>query len=234
LRNFKTKGFPHRMTGKVELPDMAELLLMPIVNSVFVEDARKYGTEFQKRLIDSTPFTNKKRYIYIQMQTSLLTPEVSPVVNINKNDYEWHVDGNDSFEYDDVVYHILQNKTTSMTDFNTTPFETEDREEDGASKVIRKMNDPESDISKLLVPLTVIPERIYTFDNTNIHRAKRTTRPEFRFFYRVVESDIPLRVDQRKVGRAYVYDGSTQSITNIEQIIRDGHVSRLDINKYIR
>lgn len=225
---FKTNGFPTTISDHIDLPPIEDLLLMPFMIGIPVEDARKYGTEFQKYLIDKTPLSNKKKYIYIQMIIKYLTPSVSPVINDYATDQEWHVDANGLADPNDVIFHLMVNKTTSMTDFNTTPFEVE---VESPNELIKRIHTPGSLESKLLVPKQIESNKIITFDNTHIHRANRTSKPEFRFIYRVIESNIEKPTGDPQIGVSYVFNGGRKPIINIKQHIGYGKVQKIDIFK---
>lgn len=229
MQYFKTKGFPTRVTDKIELPPIEELLLMPFINTVEADIVYKKGTDFQRFLIDKTPITNKKKYVYIQSQVSLQTPKISPVINDFKLDKEWHVDGQDNFIYDDNIFHLLVNKTTSMIEFNCAEIEGYF---ENSLDLIRQANDENSELSKKIIPKEIEPYRIYTFNNTDIHRARREAKPEFRFIFRVIETDVEMNDGVSVFGESYVYHGSTEPLENIMQYFKDGKVTKLVITKY--
>jgi hypothetical protein len=227
---FKTEGFPKKISEYIELPDLEELLFTPFLMNVDAEEVMKKGTEFQKYLLSKTPITNTKKYVTVQMIVQYLFPQVSSVTNINANDKEWHVDGDQNvFDYDDNIFHLLLNDTDSMTEFNTTPFETEDI---NASELIKKLNDVNSFENKLLTPKKIEPNKIITFNNTHIHRANRSKKKCFRLFYRVAESNAYCGDPQ--YGNSFVYNGSTESILNISQTIYGGKVQKIDIYKELQ
>jgi len=227
MEKFKTKGFPWRVSNYIEIPRIEELLLMPFVNSIDAESLYKIGGDFYREILDKAPITNSKKYVSVQASVKLLTPSVSPVINDYALDREWHVDGNDNFIEDDVIMHIISNKTSSMTEFNTTPFE---EWYDTANDLIAECNDMNSVTHKKLVGKKIEPNKIYTFNNTDIHRANRVVKPEFRFFFRIVESD--LDEPNNNFGNSYVFHGSRESIENMKQIYKDGKVDKIIITRY--
>jgi hypothetical protein len=227
--HFKTNGFPKRVTEKIEIPRIEDLLMMPFVNSIHADDLYKIGTDFQRYLIDKTPITNKKKYVQIQSSVKLLTPNISPVINDFALDKEWHVDGHDNFIEDDVVMHIVCNKTSSMTEFNCATFEGEF---ENSRELISSANDKYNDSSvyNKLIPKEIEEGRIYTFNNTDLHRAKRVEKPEFRFFFRVVESDI--KENDGHLGNSFVFHGNRESLANLFQEYKNGKLNKLYITKY--
>lgn len=223
---YVSTGFPKVVSPKIELPSIEELLLMPFLNNVKIEDAYKYGCEFQKEVLDKTQFFGKN-HIYVQWMITLQTPEISPVINQYALDKEWHVDGRDTYEENDFVFHLMVNETTSMTDFNTAEFEL-DLPSNQTSELISRINMEGTKENSLLVPQTIEPNRIYRFNNNHIHRAKRVTKPEFRFFYRVAETDERMPDDSPDYYSSFVFHGDRSPISNVKQFSKDGFINKVE------
>lgn len=219
---YKSTGFPKRVSEHIEIPSIEELLITPFAKDVLIEDYIKNGNEFQKEFANKFPLLNTKKYVYVSQTVTLQNPLISPVINAYAMDREWHVDGDNSLERDDIVFHLFANKTSSMTDFNAAEFEIE---VENGDDLIRKINTDE-EVIKLLKPQQIEPNKFYTFDNADIHRAHRCTNFEFRFFTRIIETDVDL--GQGGYGLSVVFDGSREAILNIHQKFKNGYVDELN------
>lgn len=220
---FVSSGFPTH-TETIELPRMEELLLNEFINYVYAEDVYKYGTELHKYLLDKTPISNKRKYVVVTSVVQFLVPEVSPVININKLDHEWHVDANTDYlvngdETYACDYHLLisGHKLTSVTEFNENIIKID---VDNGEDINHYLNN-EPSITKLISGREIDTNKIYTFDSKSIHKAKRSKQPEFRFFYRVIETNIEFPYYSRyenAIKHSYVYNGINKpQIKNIEK-----------------
>lgn len=225
---YKSSGFPTRVSDYIELPSIGELMTMPFMKCVSLEKALIWGTEFQKSFLAKVPFTYTKNYISVSFSVQYLTPTSSPVMNIFKLDKEWHIDAHGSFEEEDTIYHILMNECYSKTEFNTHSFITNAESPTALNKMLNAEHHP---IHKLLSPQEVEANRIITFTNNDIHRAKRPPKPEFRFFFRAIEENVK-RSEEGEIGLSMIYRDGRDSYISLEQELRDGKVDKVIINYY--
>jgi hypothetical protein len=218
MQDVLVKGFPTEVSDYIELPDMAELLCYPMFNNTFIEEAYKYGTEFQRNLLDKLPLRNTKKSITVRSEVKVLAPTQRSVTGFNKiayenNDNEWHIDDEDSIflkhqcnYYDEKdIYHLLMSKTTGMTQFNKNEFVIENWD------VNRSLNDfIEHAIHHPMFEYEEAPSnRIITFTN-NIHRATPTKGLEFRYIFRVAETNVVRQPEQGK----YTWSRNKESIVH--------------------
>lgn len=192
----KLKGFPTQVGPEIELPDMAELLTYPFFFDTSLEDAYKYGSDFQKKLLDSIPNLGKngKRNISVLSQVRVLAPNYRSCTGPSL-DYasEWHIDSEEDEDGTKVwseptdIVHILTNQTTSMTEF------FEDEIEVPGFNGSEDYAEFQNEFVRIYETLNVKPKampanRIVTFMN-HMHRATNPTRYEFKYMFRVVETD---------------------------------------------
>lgn len=192
--SFVIKGFPTEISDYIELPDIAELLMYPIFFDTPIEIAYKYGTDFQRKLIDMTPLRHTKKYITVLSEVRLLDKYNRSCTNFNSYmmnhpENEWHIDCEENedktmtkiFEETDMI-HLLTSKATSMTEFNKNEIKIDkDLTYDEFYQFIRKNK-------HLIIPQKMPHNRIVTFTN-HLHRATPSQRIEFKYMFRVVETD---------------------------------------------
>lgn len=226
---YKSEGFPKQISDYIEIPPIEELLLMPFMSNIEIDKAYRNGTEFQRLLLDKTKFSNKKKNILVQMTVVCLTPSVSPVINDFELDKEWHVDGHDTVEPGDVIFHLLTNKTSSMTEFNAGKFVLEHI--NASNQLIRSANRDE-EVRSLLIPQEIESNKIYTFDNSSLHRGRRSAKTEFRFMYRVIEQDTEDGIANGSFGLSSVFNKNREPLTSIYQEFSSGKLKNIHIFKY--
>lgn len=187
------KGFPNQVSEHIELPSIAELMLYPNFFDNYYEDAMKYGTEFQKYVLNKVPLSGKKKYVSVLWQVRFLTPNVRSCTHIGDNITpirEWHIDCEEESKHEytketDVV-HLMLNKTTSPTEFLEHEVVVDASPETPYREFITHF---QNDYDRLnVMPKAVEPNRIVTFTN-HLHRATPSKEPEFKFMLRVVETD---------------------------------------------
>jgi hypothetical protein len=172
-------GFPSEVSAPIELPDIGELLFAPFFQGIGPEEFLKHSTDFQASLFNQIPIRNDRRFITIRSGVWLLEPGSRSHVNFFGN---WHIDGLSSSGMHER-YFILSSQCTALTEFNTTSMEEElfplETHNDLLARLARDGR---------LIPKRIDPCRIYTFED-HVHRAVDPCRIEFRFFFRVQESD---------------------------------------------
>jgi len=178
-------GFPDEISTRIELPDIAELLISPAFQGIAPEDFLKHATDFQRYLFDRVPLRNDKKYVLIRSGVWLLEPGYRSHVD---SCGEWHVD-TEGYQHDGQNnperFFLLSSSCSALTEFNTFPLEVETNESQ-LNRALRSIL--HDDRAKPLIGKEIEPNRIYTVEK-HIHRAVDPTRIEFRFFFRVVESD---------------------------------------------
>lgn len=182
-------GFPKVSDTYIELPSIGELIVEPFWGAIAAEDLRKYGTEVQKSILDQVPLTHNRKYVMIQVTVNYLYPGVISVPNKSWSgaEGEWHRDGNGDLSIEDVdVCHLMISPSEASTDFNEHPFSVKIPSGMGSQHLINMIN---MNMSRYpFTPKTVEPQKFVTFDN-HFHRATQTTKHEFRYMYRVIESN---------------------------------------------
>ena len=187
------KGFPTEVSEYIDLPDIGELILYPSFFDIRIEDAYKYGTEFQKYLFDKVPLRHDKKHISVLWQVRLLTPRTRSCTGVPKNgdsSREWHIDCEEEKEH---IYaretdrvHLLTNKVTSPTEFLEEEVVVDKSPSTPYAEFIEYFH---NNIHKFNVkPKAMEHNRIVTFTN-HMHRATASKRPEFKFMMRLVETD---------------------------------------------
>ncbi len=223
---YRTSGFPSIVTGPIEPMPIGDLLLMPFMRNVPLEKAKKLGTDYQRYLLSRVPFFHTKKYILISFSVQYLTSDLSPVKNVERDDREWHVDGGDTYDDLEHIFHIMASPCYSLPEFNMTSFEVEVPK---PTEMITLINQDDHPLRSLIVGQEIKPYHIITFDNNNIHRAKKPPVPEFRFFFRVVESDSSYELDDT-MGESFVFSSFQPAHKNITQDLVDTRVQSLTIN----
>jgi hypothetical protein len=183
MENLNIKGFPEEIGQFIDLPDIAELLLMPMFDNISAEDLRKHGTEFQKFLLDKVPLRNTTKYVAIKSFVQFLYPGIGACdIKIDpKFQDEWHIDF-DIMPNRDFVWHILTSECTSRTEFNINPSNIVVDDLRDARRILNEKQDQLN-----LVGKKIDSNKFCTF-NTHVHRPTPPKKPEFRFFFRVQET----------------------------------------------
>ena len=226
----KIRGFDELKFGpKIEVPDVAELLMEPFFFDASVEDVYEYGSDFQKGVLDSIPGLGKngKNVISVQSQIKFLGPDFLSCTFTDG----WHIDSQEASEVPEKFYpldvetdivHLLTNKTSSTTLFPSKSFFVEELSEDSTNKDLRDyfLRHPE-----LLEDVSSLPDnQIVTFTN-HFHRASNPTKYEFRYVFRVTETDRkrPTYWTPDKVNSSVVMDTNINSyVTSI--LKNDEHI----------
>ncbi|MDP5273695.1 hypothetical protein [Chengkuizengella axinellae] len=186
--NHTIKGFPNQIGTYIEFPDVADLLLMPMFASASVDYVYKHGTEFQKYLIDKTPLTNKKKDVIVNAHIQFLTPSVKASIQRigGYGNGEWHIDSSvDPFEERDIC-HLITTKATALTEFNANPIEVELEANMSIMDYRYFINENEDPLG--IIPKKMEPNKFTTFTN-HVHRATTPQKNEFRYFFRLLETD---------------------------------------------
>lgn len=203
----------------IEFPDIAELLTYPFFFKVSAEDLRKEGTDFHRKLLDHTPLNNNTKYISIYSNVQFLHPNVDPNLRKLRGTYdnEWHTDRDPGNNFNST-WHIIMNNCTARTEFNMNEIEVD--EEDYYDKnylnIVKHFNTKYID---KIIGKKCEPFRVHTFGSHHLHRSTMAEKPEFRFFFRVMETDFlpPFPVDTAKYYSSTVQDLNGRTIESISQ-----------------
>lgn len=186
------KGFPTKISEEVELPDIAELMIYPSFQDHDIEDVYRNGADFQRYLLDKVDLSNTKKRVCVTSQVTLLTPTVRSLAPINGNTLgnEWRIDyeGEGQYIYNEEkdIVHMLTNDVTSCTQFLEKDVIVDISPNTEYSEFINYVH---NNLEKLNIkPKNVKPNRIVTFTN-HMYREASPLRPEFKFTFKVVETD---------------------------------------------
>jgi hypothetical protein len=225
-------GFPE-VGKKIDMPDIAELLSYPMFRVAEAETVRKLGTDFQRMLLDSVPLVHDTKHVTVYSAVHLLYPGVRPITmgTTKPNVKEWHVDGLEGVETEHLNptdrAHLLLAHTTFPTVFNASPVEIPNAEYMTYNDFNKYVSTTEMDLDEREAELGVF----HTFTN-HIHRAQNPTRLEFRFSFRVRETnrpDIP-PVEIQMTSENHLFDSNSRKwVSNISRNGNDMTIHYPDI-----
>jgi hypothetical protein len=186
--HYLVKGFPEDVGKPIVLPNIGEFLRLPAYGRVSADDLYKYGGETFRHLLDNAPLRNDKKHVIIMAFTQYLYPDVRSIPSVTKvDDEDWHRDGCSSLYYNEMRNHILVTDCSARTEFNLNAL---------TLKFDRDLNGDEFNayVSKNYKELGIVPKKIppncfVTFDN-HVHRRSAPTGYEFRFTFRITETDM--------------------------------------------
>lgn len=197
MKQFTLKGFPTEISDYIEIPDIAELLSYPMFFDMNIDDVYKYGTEFQRTLLSKTPIRGNKNTISVLCEIKLIdgfhrSCSGNSQSILDNGDLEWHIDCEEKedglyvyHEERDIV-HLFTSKTTNMTQFNKEDILLNWDYSKSYNEFSAFIS---NNIKQLGIKAQTMPSnRIVTFEN-HLHRATPSEKLEFRFMYRVVETD---------------------------------------------
>lgn len=212
----KLKGFPNEISDYIETPDMAELLLYPNFYGNTLEDIRKHGTEFQKKMVDKIPLKNTKKNIFVETNVRFLIPGSRAVTMSNKDTGGWHSDSQldlNLYHKETDITHLFLTKSSSMTEFlkedKIVNFNVNRDAQDYFTFVYSNWN------NLGLESKPAPSNRFVTFTN-HLHRAQPVQKIEFRYMFRVVESDGDLGLMPNQFSNhTFAYDQNNNWVPNI-------------------
>ncbi len=182
-------GMPNA-SDRIEMPDIAELLVSPAFQDIDADSFIKQASSCQREIFWRTPLKHDKKYVTVRVGVWLLQPRMRSHVLGEGN---WHIDGSDNTGTDDEhirplqTVHILASRCSGLTEFSSVEMEVPTAGVETRNGFINRLRN--SGIVNKLQPASIEAERFYTFDR-HIHRIKEPQRMEFRFFLRVVERDV--------------------------------------------
>lgn len=219
---FLIKGFPEGIGEYIEFPNIGELLLMPMHGLVDANFLYAHGPSFYRTLLDKCPLTNRYKHVAVTCYIQLLYPESYSVSNKINTVYqhEWHTDAVEQIFDEPSTIHIIMSDCTATTSFNENPTTVLLREDMDNREFIHLVNKEWKNWG--LKDKKIEPQKYATFTN-HVHRSTPSEHKEFRFFFRVMESDyIPPREEDKypcnasHIGKI-LSDGSIEKIPNIVQ-----------------
>lgn len=214
-------GFPEQ-GDLLELPNIAELLFTPMFNSIDIDDLRKHGTDFHRYLIDQCPIRGNHKYISIDSSVQFLNPDKASLGSRYRKGHihEWHIDGIKRIADHPGVFHLLMTNCSSLTAFNVKPLTFDLEENRGIREFGIMLNDRQEELG--LAGQRMRPNRFIAFTN-HIHTSRPATQHEFRFTFRITESDIiePLPLNESMIDRTYIYGVDGDISTMALNILND-------------
>jgi hypothetical protein len=194
MRTFNFKGFPDRISSKVEVPGIAELLFGQFFARTDADHFYKHSSAAQRKMLESCDIMGGYKHITVDYYVQLLYPK-SCSINVRMNRgflNEWHFDGHG--ESGQSTFHLLQNESSANTVFNTEPFSIDIKDDSNYWDLLYLLN---SEADKLIKPKKMPSNRFVTFTD-HLHNSVSPKEREFRFFMRVTESDdiIPRGADE--------------------------------------
>lgn len=186
-------GFP-TCSEQIRVPDMAELLYMPNFVVAEADTVWKYGTDFQRKILSMCNLKHNRRHVTVYSSIHVVAPSARPITQFSKSNIrgnEWHIDGllPETLEHHDPqeTVHLFLGNASKPTEFQKTPIEIVD-----PSVLAMTRQEFTNWINwggKHLIDGQAIENgRVYEFSN-HIHRAVVPDSPEFRFTFRVRETD---------------------------------------------
>lgn len=216
------KGFPTEISDYIELPDIAELLTYPMFFDADIDFVYKYGSDFQRKLIDMAPLRNTKKVISVLSEVLYLEPGFRTCTGVPDDPFkEWHIDceenenvnGKHIYHEERDIVHLLTNECTSMTEFNKNEIVLNWDYDRPYSEFRQFLIDNRDKIN--IIPQKMPHNRIVTFTN-HLHRATNPKVPEFKYMFRIVETDRD-RKPVNRVNNSVKITGKNGEILNIER-----------------
>lgn len=175
---------------EIESTNLTTLLRNPMYDGVDADFIYKNGGEFNRMLLNLTPLTNKKKYVYVRTKIHYLTPSTLPIKN-----NQWHCDYAGNLDSDNTLIHLALIGEEDVELSSKTEFLTKDIKlflDDSVSEMRHPQFRTFLDdfIFKNHLESKSIPQnKMVTFKANHIHRAVFPTKSEFRLIWRVVETD---------------------------------------------
>lgn len=176
---YEISGMP--VEGKeLSMENYGTLLVLPWFQYLDIEQAKE-TCGFYRYLLDNAPIVGDKKRILVTARLQYLVPNSMSIQYAD----DWHVDGNITGEFEDRI-HLFVSPATAMTQFNSAPITLEVDALDYLA-INNQVSQNCEHMNKNAQ--TIKPNRFYTFDKSHVHRAVRPKQPEFRFMFRIVETD---------------------------------------------
>lgn len=214
-KTFKISGFPTEHE-EIRTPNIAELLTAPFFQYASIEDVYKYGTPFQRGLLAKAPILRNTEHIMVDSAVQLLSPGERSIMNRNGFKDEWHVDQFIGDADENANIHIFITDCSARTEFNVTPIDLDLPADIGWLDFNKHLTVHSDELG--LKPEKIKPNRFYTFNRTHAHRATDPMEREFRFWFRVIETNVdkPIPMPRCRLSQATVTGSDGRSIVSIE------------------
>lgn len=215
------EGFPTLgVTERIEMPNIAELLQMPIFFRADLDDVYKYGGDALRSIIDKAPLNNDRKYYSVRSEVKFLKPGWCPV-----NTTEWHVDGHDlpTMHSDDRTHMIVGDTSNLYTEFLEEPVIAEEEFDVSMLKHSEIMSYFEDNQQKLgFKPKSIEPNRFVTMTCRHAHRVGTVEKPEFRYWLDIRESNYH---------KPKSYEDSLRDVTLVYKGNRGIHANSIEHSK---
>lgn len=223
-RAYAVPGFPAGVGQWVAFPGLAELLFMPFFRRADADVFLRQAAPFQRALFELAPREGGYRYTYVDSSIQLLHPAVTALgTRSGHGIMEWHVDGFSAAGDRPSVFHAICSACTAVTEFNAEPLTIEAPAEASIGWLNEHFSQHAQDLG--LSPRKMPAQRFVTW-TTHVHRSTQATEREFRFFFRITESDLMPPIEDSKARSAvsvvHGLDEGWPVHTSIEH--RDGKV----------
>lgn len=212
------KGFPKEVSEKIELPNIGELIRIPVYNNVELNKAYREVSQDFRNILDKIPLKNDKKYVYFDSQIQYLIPHENfrSVLNIYGKASEWHIDGTgDSPSIPRDRVHLLISECTARTEFFEEEVKVPLPEDCDLMTLVQFLNYSQRIEGIELKPKAIEPNRFVTFDN-HVHRAVQASVHEFRYMLRVLETDREIPKGGKRPASKIFFNGGYHK--NIEYI----------------
>lgn len=227
MANYTIPGFPGYSSDYIKSPNIGELLFMPVFSRCDIDRFRKLASGFQKELLDKTPLIGTYKYTVIDCYTQFLYPNGCPVgtrSGVGKL-YEWHCDGFMQLESEPSAFHLYMTDSECGTVFNNEPI-TLDLPKHMPIRDFNREATLYAEAKWGVEGRKMENNRFLTFTN-HLHRSEPAKEKQFRFFFRVTESNhITPAMDRpqpRSEFRSFIVgpDGKGTQVDNVAYI-QDG------------
>jgi hypothetical protein len=224
------KRFPERITDNIELPDMAELLTVPFVNCLTPEELYELGDKTLIRLYESCNLIGGYEYVYIDCYTQLLHPDRTAINVRTTGDYlhEWHIDGvHKIWDEKPSTFHILCSECVAKTMFNVNPVTVDLDETKSVFDLITTFNE---NIDEWGVEGKKMPSNSFVTFDTHLHNSTQPLSKEFRFFMRVIETDIKYENAKKVLNSSKITYLDGKRPVKVDSISKNGNVVKINID----
>lgn len=217
------EGFPTlKMTDKIELPDMAELLMQPQLYRASLDDAYKYGGDFTRYLIEKAPLTHKRKHILVSSFIKHLNPFLGTV-----RAPTWHTDA--GYHQDNITHILVANSSSIRTEFleKEITLETDvDLTKMCQSNYVYYLNEV---FPHKMVGKEIDSDMYVTFSHRHPHKINLPQDSHLRFFVNIIETDdiLPSPKEQAFIAQSVSnYAHNESEYTSALEFSKDGIIIR--------
>ncbi len=216
LKKAIIEGFPAIHDIELEMPSVAELLSVPFWDRCSAEDVYKYGGDVGRYFLNKVPIKNDMKYVNVWINLQLLKPGVGSI----KYKYNWHLDGSKvPFGAHERLFLVISD-CTATTEFNKNRIEHYVDSEISHEDYDKYVNENAENIG--IAGERVPPNKFIEFTSSHAHRATNPLKEEFRFLFRVCESNdlVSQPANKARLSSSHIYEEigkSTRSIQNSDE-----------------